>query len=158
MASPKFASFNISGQIFFSSKLSYALVNLKPIVHGHVLVIPKRLALRVNDLSSDEASDLFMVAQRVGSRLEERLGARSLTFACQDGAFAGQSVPHVHMHILPRRPADFQPMDAIYEVLDRIEPLKIDDVYRKARTADEMRQEAELFASYFTKEEGGGVL
>ena len=43
------------------------------------------------------------LAQRVGSKLEPHLGASSLTMAIQDGAAAGQTVPHVHIHLLPRK-------------------------------------------------------
>jgi bis(5'-adenosyl)-triphosphatase len=42
------------------------------------------------------------LAQRVGAAIEPHFGAQSLTLAIQDGPSAGQTVPHVHVHILPR--------------------------------------------------------
>lgn len=42
------------------------------------------------------------LAQRVGSAIEPHFGAQSLTLAIQDGPSAGQTVPHVHVHVLPR--------------------------------------------------------
>lgn len=62
-----FAKFNVETQIFFSSRLSHALVNLKPIVPGHVLVIPQRIVPRIADLKSEEVSDLFLSVQRVAA-------------------------------------------------------------------------------------------
>jgi bis(5'-adenosyl)-triphosphatase len=39
----------------------------------------------------------------------------------QDGPAAGQTVPHVHIHVLPRRPGDFEKNDEVYDELDRAE-------------------------------------
>ena len=53
--------------------------------------------------------------------IERVYGATSLNIAIQDGKDAGQSVPHVHAHIIPRRRADLDHMggtDAVYEMMD----------------------------------------
>ncbi|KAJ6177833.1 Histidine triad (HIT) protein [Penicillium mononematosum] len=89
--------------------LTFALVNLKPILPGHVLVSPRRVVPRVTDLTPAETSDLFVTVRRVGRMLERIYGATSLNIAIQDGAHAGQSVPHVHAHIIPRKAADLRP-------------------------------------------------
>lgn len=108
-------------QVFYQTPLSFALVNLKPILPGHVLVSPRRAVPRVSDLTPDETSDLFLTVRRVGRMIERVYGASSLNIAIQDGVDAGQSVPHVHTHIIPRRRADLDHKggtDAIYEMLD----------------------------------------
>ncbi|KAB8114024.1 hypothetical protein EE612_053210 [Oryza sativa] len=77
--------------------LSYAMVNLRPLLPGNVLVCPKREVKRFADLSSNEISDLWVTAKEVGIRLEQYHKASSLTFAIQDGPQAGQTVstcPH----------------------------------------------------------------
>lgn len=79
-----------------------AAVNLKPVVPGHVLLSPKRVVARFAELSPEEVADLWTLAQRVGAAIEPHFGASSLTLAIQDGPQAGQTVPHVHVHILPR--------------------------------------------------------
>jgi bis(5'-adenosyl)-triphosphatase len=123
-------------QTFADSSLSYASVNLKPVVDSHLLVIPKRVVERVNDLSAAELTDLWLLAQRISGMLEAKLLIKSFTFAIQDGALAGQTVPHVHIHILPRREGDFQKNDDIYSALEE----KIDVI--KPRTGQEMAAEA----------------
>ena len=55
-----FGQFKNSGKcIIFQSRLSYVLVNKKPVLPGHLLVIPKRCAKRLCDLTVDESQDLF---------------------------------------------------------------------------------------------------
>jgi len=163
----RFSTFEVTKQVFFKSKLSLGLVNLKPIVDNHVLVVPRRVTPRLADLTPDEVSDLFLSVQLIGKVIEKATNAKSLTIACQDGSFAGQSVPHVHVHILPRRPNDFEPMDAVYDRLEEVDierdqhdrgdsngasqgkdKLKMDSE-RKPRSDAEMEKEATYLASLF---------
>ena len=89
-------------QLFFASDRSLALVNLKPLTQGHVLVIPRRVAPTLLDLHPDEAADLWEAARRVYAMVLRHYRATGANIAVQDGRDAGQSVPHVHIHILPR--------------------------------------------------------
>ncbi|KAF2746195.1 HIT-like protein [Sporormia fimetaria CBS 119925] len=117
----KFGSFVVTNQVFHLTPLSYALVNLKPLLPGHVLVSPRRVVPRFNDLSADEVQDLFLTVQRVSRTLERVFQASSLNIAIQDGVDAGQSVPHVHTHIIPRKKDDLAEAggtDAIYGMME----------------------------------------
>jgi diadenosine tetraphosphate (Ap4A) HIT family hydrolase len=66
---------------------------------------------------------------RIGSALESYSKTKSLTFVIQDGKDAGQTVEHVHVHIMPRRAGDFKRNDDIYDELERV-----DADHRKPRT------------------------
>ncbi|OAY58887.2 hypothetical protein MANES_02G210080v8 [Manihot esculenta] len=150
----KFGPYKIEPkEVFYSSELSYAMVNLRPVVPAHVLVCPKREVKRFADLTVDETSDLWFMAQKIGSRLEGYHQATSLTFTIQDGPQAGQTVPHVHIHILPRKSGDFENNDEIYDAIDVKEKelkQKLDlDKERKDRSIEEMAQEAEAYRSLF---------
>ncbi|XP_038980807.1 bifunctional bis(5'-adenosyl)-triphosphatase/adenylylsulfatase FHIT-like isoform X2 [Phoenix dactylifera] len=68
-------------EVFYSTPLSYAMVNLRPLLPGHVLVCPGREVKRFVDLSADETSDLWLTAKEVGDHLERYHEASSLTFA-----------------------------------------------------------------------------
>lgn len=99
----KFGKFDIDHrQVFYASESSVAIVNLKPLVPGHVLVIPRRVVPTLRDLSPAEATDLWRSARAVHHRILSFYGSSSANLAIQDGIHAGQSVPHVHVHILPR--------------------------------------------------------
>lgn len=108
MKSYYFGSFLLNpSQIFFESSLSLAIVNLKPIVPGHVLVLPKRVVPRLSQLTTDEHSDLFNSVREVSNTFEPFYKADAFNIAVQDGKEAGQSVYHVHVHILPRKAGIF---------------------------------------------------
>ncbi|CAE7059062.1 unnamed protein product [Rhizoctonia solani] len=149
-----FSSFDVTRQVFIQSKLSFGVVNLKPIVPGHVLVVPNRVVPRLSDLTPEEIADVFSTVQRVGN---------------VDGAAAGQTVPHVHVHILPRRFTDFNGNnDQVYPILESAEarlpsqlkaatgearvpePIKVDDEGRTPRTVEDMETEATRLRSLFS--------
>ncbi|XP_057247636.1 bifunctional bis(5'-adenosyl)-triphosphatase/adenylylsulfatase FHIT [Beta vulgaris subsp. vulgaris] len=143
-----------SKEVFYSTNLSYAMVNLRPLLPGHVLVCPRREVKRFADLTADETCDIWLTAQKVGRQLEDYHKASSLTLAIQDGPQAGQTVAHVHIHILPRKTGDFEKNDEIYDAIDLKEKelaQKLDlDKERKDRTLEEMSQEASDYRALFT--------
>ena len=148
----RFGPFEVTNQVFLQTQHSFALVNLKPLLPGHVLVCPLRPHRRLTDLTPAEVTDLFVAVQRVQRMLAryyfsgqhangesdvspdettttttaepvrgegdiERLG--SFNIAVQDGPEAGQTVSHVHVHVIPRirgstaKPAE-TPSDELY--------------------------------------------
>eukprot|EP00808_Paulinella_micropora_P000345 g22461.t1 len=100
----KFARIPISaGQIFYMSpgSLSLAMVNLKPLVPGHVLVVSKRNCVRLSDLTDTELLDLWESVRTVVEMLQSIYNTNDIQIGVQDGLNSGQSVSHVHVHILP---------------------------------------------------------
>ncbi|CVK89512.1 hypothetical protein FPRO06_03987 [Fusarium proliferatum] len=168
----KFGPFEVTNQVFLTTPYSFALVNLKPLIQGHVLVCPHNPHKRLTDLTPTEISDLFTTVQ-----LTQRLLARayfrtpepkagSFSVAVQDGADAGQTVPHVHVHVVPRTAGDMGSPDTVYvklageegnvggalwdkEIGTRPKPggglRRVDDEDRKARSVEAMAEEAERY-------------
>ncbi|KEH34535.1 bis(5'-adenosyl)-triphosphatase [Medicago truncatula] len=144
-------------EVFYSTDLSYAMVNLRPLLPDvgitATFVIQYREVKRFVDLTADETSDLWLTAQKVGRQLESYHKASSLTLAIQDGPQAGQTVPHVHIHVVPRKGGDFKNNDEIYDAMDEKEKElkeKLDlDKERKDRSLEEMSQEAEEYRKLF---------
>ncbi|KAJ0898660.1 putative bis(5'-adenosyl)-triphosphatase [Helianthus annuus] len=110
------------------------------------------LVKRFVDLTTEEATDLWISAHKIGKQLENYHNASSLTFTIQDGPHAGQSVPHVHIHILPRKEGDFVNNDEIYDAIDAKEKelkKKLDlDKERKDRSMEERAQEAAEYRKF----------
>nr|XP_038949554.1 bis(5'-adenosyl)-triphosphatase isoform X2 [Rattus norvegicus] len=134
--------------VFLKTELSFALVNRKPVVPGHVLVCPLRPVERFRDLRPDEVADLFQVTQRVGTVVEKHFQGTSITFSMQDGPEAGQTVKHVHVHILPRKSGDFRRNDNIYDELQKHDREE-EDSPAFWRSEEEMAAEAEVLRAYF---------
>ncbi|KXN88934.1 Bis(5'-nucleosyl)-tetraphosphatase [asymmetrical] [Leucoagaricus sp. SymC.cos] len=170
-----FSTFEVSRQAFYCTSFSYAIVNLKPIVPGHVLVIPTRPVPRLADLNASELTSVMHSVQRVGAVIERAYGADALTVACQDGKAAGQSVPHVHFHLLPRKAIGDRfsaNNDTIYPALEASESslvsnlekprihrtLEVDaDENRPPRTLEDMEKEARWLRTLFKSDEIAGL-
>lgn len=103
--------------VFYRTPLSFAFTNIRCVVPGHVLVCSRRQVDKVTQLQDHELADLFSAAVRVQRTMERLHGVESSTLVVQDGLEAGRTVPHVHVHILPRRPGDFVENDQVYAAL-----------------------------------------
>nr|XP_005892966.1 PREDICTED: bis(5'-adenosyl)-triphosphatase [Bos mutus] len=113
-----------------------------------VLVCPLRPVERFRDMSPEEVADLFQAAQRVGTVVEKHFQGTSLTFSMQDGPEAGQTVKHVHVHILPRKAGDFHRNDSIYDALEKHDR-EDKDSPALWRSEEEMAAEAAALRVYF---------
>lgn len=82
-----------------------------------MLVAPQRCVERFADLTVEEVADLFSCVHSVAPVIERVFSSTSLSIVIQDGKDAGQTVSHVHVHLLPRRPGDFKRNDDIYDVV-----------------------------------------
>ena len=98
-------------------------------------------------------TDLFASVHKVAPLLEGHYNSKALNIAIQDGKEAGQSVPHVHVHILPRKPGDFRRNDDVYEALEKqnLADTESADPFtnRTPRTMDEMELEANALRLLF---------
>jgi bis(5'-adenosyl)-triphosphatase len=111
------------------------------LVQTDVLVAPKRVVKRFAGLTHDEVTDLFVSAQKVLSAIEREYNATSCTLAIQDGQDAGQTVEHVHLHIVPRRPGDFQRNDDVYDKIHDSET-SLDVPHQAMRGEQDMKKES----------------
>ena len=99
----KFGPHTISPQtIFIKTKYCFGFTNLRPSCEGHCLVAPNRVVQYINDLSEDERNDLLNTVNRVSKVLQLGYKTDGVGITVQDGVAAGQTVPHVHFHVIPR--------------------------------------------------------
>ena len=75
-----------------------------PLAKGHVLVIPKNHHQKIQDMSKEENIDLFTLVHQMISKVDSITG--STLVAIHNGKDAGQEVPHVHVHLVPRTRTD----------------------------------------------------
>lgn len=98
----------VSGSIpsrkVYETPSSLAFLDAFPLVRGHVLVIPKAHHVKIQEMTRQENVDLFEAVKVVAEKVE-RLAPSSLV-AIHNGKESGQEVPHVHVHIIPRKQED----------------------------------------------------
>jgi histidine triad (HIT) family protein len=77
-------------------------MDIMPSTEGHALVIPKEPAETIFDLSPDAASRLMIAAQHVAKAVKKALACPGIMLVQLNGSAAGQSIPHIHIHVVPR--------------------------------------------------------
>jgi len=86
----------------FEDERTLAILDRNPISKGHTLLIPKVHCGRVENLSSEEGTSIFSTLIRIIAPILRVVNADASTIGINDGVDAGQVVPHVHLHIIPR--------------------------------------------------------
>ncbi len=87
-------------------ELALAFMDLGQVNPGHVLVASKRHAATLFDLTADEAAAVMRLAQRVALAARTAFDPDGLMLLQANGAVAGQTVGHFHIHVLPRHEGD----------------------------------------------------
>ncbi|MEI7516691.1 MAG: HIT family protein [Betaproteobacteria bacterium] len=77
-----------------------------PVSPGHTLLIPKRHISSFFDLSEQERKDLLSLLDHAKQTLDDELHPQGYNIGINDGAAAGQTVPHLHVHLIPRFEGD----------------------------------------------------
>ena len=101
-----FCNIEVNKELLASSPLSLAFYDNFPVSPGHCLIVPKRHIASFFDLSEEEKNDLFAVAEQVKAILDERFHPNGYNLGINVGEAAGQSVFHVHLHLIPRYTGD----------------------------------------------------
>jgi len=106
-----------------------AFLDANPLAAGHTLVIPKAHHERVTDLSADLSRAVFDAVHDLTGRVENAVDAEATTIAVNNGTAAGQEVPHVHVHVVPRSESDGgRPIHALIEDRPDVDDDELDDV------------------------------
>jgi len=93
--------------VVYEDDLAIVVLDLFPVSDGHALVIARQHVARVNELSPGVAAHMMALAGRVMTaqgHLDPSIEAHNLLI--NDGKVANQHVPHVHLHVIPRRRGD----------------------------------------------------
>ena len=83
-----------------------AFLDIRPLAAGHALVVPKRHAAKLEDARPEDRHALLDAAALLAPILARETGTKDCTIAINNGPDAGQEVPHVHVHLVPRKAGD----------------------------------------------------
>jgi len=128
----KIVSGQIKARIVYETADTVAFLDAFPVSRGHTLVIPKKHFEKIQDMSSDDSRDLFDVVHKVISKVDSLSGATLL--AAHNGKDAGQEVPHVHIHLVPRAKSDSAgPIHSMFTQRPNLSDSEFDGILEKLK-------------------------
>lgn len=95
--------------IFAQNAAAIALRDSYPISAGHSLVIPRQHVSSIYDLADAEQTQLWLLVREVRSIIIEQLSPAGFNIGINDGEAAGQTIPHAHLHVIPRYECEQRP-------------------------------------------------
>ena len=123
----------IPGEVVLREPEVVAFLDVQPLADGHVLVVPRAHVACVEDLEPAAADALFRAVVRLAGPVREALGAAGTTIGVNNGGATGQTIPHVHVHIVPRWPGDGA--GSIHTIFPRKTSRKLPEVAAAIRRA-----------------------
>jgi len=100
----------VAGQIpclrVFEDDAVLAFLDVGPLAEGHLLVIPKQHYLRLEEMAPEAVTAVARHLPLLGRAVMKATGSTAYNVLQNNGPESGQVVPHVHFHIIPRKPAD----------------------------------------------------
>ncbi|QIB72901.1 HIT family protein [Halogeometricum borinquense] len=129
------AAGDIPARIVYETDTVLAFLDANPLAPGHTLVVPKEAHERLRDLPDDVATDLWAAVDELTPRVEDAVDADALTVGVNDGEAAGQEVPHVHVHLVPRFDGDGGgPIHAVAGSRPDLSDEELDDIEERIET------------------------
>ncbi len=143
---------NIQNNEFFTCSNSFAAIyNLAPILPGHSLIIPRQHIVSVSELSNEELSELFIFTRNVTDKLVAFYDGIAFDWSLQDGIAAGQTIPHLHIHIVPRKQNDLGDKNDWYQLARDSNAVHLDSFHRNRLVAEEYLEITNTLKKYFSQ-------
>ena len=126
----------INGEIpikkIMETEKSLAFLDAFPLTKGHSLVIPKTHYEKVQNMTPEDNADLFETVRQVTSKIDIVVSAELL--AIHNGEESGQEIPHVHVHIIPRRKDDSAgPVHSMFKNRPKLSDQEIDELLKQIK-------------------------
>jgi histidine triad (HIT) family protein len=93
-------------ELLYQDRLSLAFMDINPANEGHCLVIPREHYPTVLAITNEAFAAVTRTTKKIAVAVDRALGPGGLSLVQANGELAGQSVPHLHVHVLPRREGD----------------------------------------------------
>lgn len=104
----KIANGDIPSKTLYEDEAFRVILDLAPATKGHGLLLPKSHAANLYELSDDLASKALVLAKKMAAKMTEALECDGFNLVQNNGEVAGQTVPHFHIHLIPRYENDGQ--------------------------------------------------
>lgn len=123
----KIAIGEIPSKTLYEDEHFRVILDLGPATKGHALILPKEHAKDIYELPQETASEVFVLAKKMAVRMVERLHCDGLNIMQNNGEAAGQTMPHFHLHLIPRYQNDGQTINLIHTEpsLEELEAVRV---------------------------------
>lgn len=135
-----FCKKDIKKSTFSESENFIAIVNIAPVLPGHSLIVPKKHLKSFMDLSDEELFEMVKFSRKVVKILNSFFKTNAFDWTIQDNEEAGQTIPHLHLHIIPRIKNDLPDPGDWYPMLKNNFENSIDSRKRSKLKETEMKQ------------------
>ena len=98
----KLANGDIPTNMIYEDEMFAVILDASPATRGHALILPKEHAANIYELSDEVASEIFVLAKKLATKMTEILKCDGFNIVQNNGEVAGQTVFHFHMHLIPR--------------------------------------------------------
>jgi histidine triad (HIT) family protein len=120
---------DISAKVIMQNEKAMALLDAFPLAPGHTLVIPTSHYAKVQQMSEQDAMAVFDIVWKLAGAVETGSQVSASTIAIHNGSEAGQEVPHVHVHIVPRKRDDGAgAIHSMFKVKPKLSPQEMDSL------------------------------
>lgn len=121
----------IDSKIIYEDNQNLAFLDIHPHAPGHTVVIPKKHTKTILELDASEIKDLFMTLKNTLEIIQKALNPDGFTIGINHGESAGQAIPHLHIHLIPRFKNDGG--GSIHSVVLNKPKESIEEIYNKIK-------------------------
>jgi histidine triad (HIT) family protein len=119
----------IPAKVIIENEKAMALLDAFPLAAGHTIVIPKSHYTKVQQMSEQDAMAVFNIIWKLAGAVETGSQVNASTIAIHNGSEAGQEVPHVHAHIVPRKRGDGAgAIHSMFKIKPKLSPQEMDSL------------------------------
>ncbi len=102
----KIAAGQIPSKTVYEDEKFRAILDISPASKGHTIILPKHHADNIYELPEEDAAGIFVVAKKIAGAMKETMGCEGINILQNNGEIAGQTVFHLHVHVIPRYQED----------------------------------------------------
>ncbi|MBI4094584.1 MAG: HIT family protein [Candidatus Liptonbacteria bacterium] len=92
----------ISSEVVYEDEWTHAFLDIRPLAKGHTVIIPKKHYPTIFEVPDKEIGPLFLALKKVAEGVAESVHADGLTMGINHKEASGQTVEHLHIHVIPR--------------------------------------------------------
>ena len=128
----KIANGEIPSNVIYEDEEFRVILDVSPATRGHALILPKGHASNLFELPDETAEKAIVLAKKIGTAMMQTLGCTGLNLVQNNGASAGQTVMHFHLHLIPRYDGDRAMIQWEPQTSDPAEQTKLAEKIRSA--------------------------